>query len=121
MAKVKETTRKRQVDLPNGGRGRKRIPGKTRLSAKNQITIPVSVVRKAGLKTGEALVVEVDDAGRILVTPDNEVNSILEFAGCLTGVYPPNYLEDLRAGDRERERRLGFPMGDEDEQAPHAS
>ena len=105
MSQVKQTTRKR---IPNGGRGRKRVPGLTRLSAKNQITIPIDVVRKAKLAPGDELLVNVDDAGRIVVEGAKTRSVIDEVAGCLTGVFEPNYMEDLREGDRQREIALGL-------------
>jgi AbrB family looped-hinge helix DNA binding protein len=90
----------------------------TRLSAKNQITIPVAVIRKAGLQPGDDLIVEVDEKGRIVVQSEAAVDPVTACAGALTGVYGPNYLEELRAGDLEREIELGLirPEDLEDEQ-----
>jgi bifunctional DNA-binding transcriptional regulator/antitoxin component of YhaV-PrlF toxin-antitoxin module len=42
--------------------------GHTRLSAKNQATIPVAALRQAGLKPGDALRVEAAGAGRIVLS-----------------------------------------------------
>ncbi len=80
----------------------------TRLSSKNQVTLPVDTVRKAGLKPGDQLSVSLDDEGRIVLSSVRPKSVIEEVAGCLTGVYGPNYLEELRAGDLEREIRLGL-------------
>lgn len=64
----------------------------TRLSAKNQITIPVEILRKAGFKVGDTINCTVDDEGRVLLT--HPENPMLRFAGIATGVYD-NF--DLRA------------------------
>ena len=42
--------------------------GRTRISAKNQATIPVAALRRAGLKPGDELRVEAAGAGRIILT-----------------------------------------------------
>ncbi|MGH7735052.1 MAG: AbrB/MazE/SpoVT family DNA-binding domain-containing protein, partial [Gemmatimonadales bacterium] len=45
-----------------------RRKGFTRLSSKRQITLPLAVVERAGIRTGEELAVEVDDQGRVIVS-----------------------------------------------------
>lgn len=74
--------------------------GFTRLSSKRQITIPLHVVQQTGLDPGDELQVDVDQAGRIVVTRaiDREarLRAIEETAGSLTGVYEPGYLDRLR-------------------------
>lgn len=72
----------------------KRRRGRTRLSAKNQATIPVEALRKAGLKPGDELRVEAAGAGRIVLIRDDDI--IERYAGALPDVYPERYLEDLR-------------------------
>jgi len=47
---------------------RERRPGRTRLSAKNQVTIPVADLRRAGLKPGDELQIEAAGPGRIVLT-----------------------------------------------------
>lgn len=86
----------------------------TRLSAKNQITLPVETVRKAGLVPGVELTVDVDSKGRIIVTELVTGDWIDEVAGGLTGVYGPNALEEQRRGDREREIALGLIVEDDE-------
>jgi len=66
--------------------------GMPKLSRKNQITIPVDVLRKAGLKSGDELRVRATGRGRIEVASGKGVVS--EFAGALA--YPAGYLDDLR-------------------------
>lgn len=46
----------------------KRRRGFTHLSPKRQITLPISVVERAGLTIGEELAVEVDGGGRVIVS-----------------------------------------------------
>ncbi len=74
---------------------RKRRAGVARISAKNQTTIPVGALRKAGLKPGDELRVEVAGAGQILLTSWDAV--VKRHAGALTGMYPKGYLKKLRA------------------------
>lgn len=74
---------------------RPRRRGYTRLSAKNQATIPVDALRKAGLKTGDELRVEAAGAGRIVL---KRIDSPIErYAGIFTGLYPKSYLKKLRS------------------------
>ncbi|HEV2122226.1 MAG TPA: AbrB/MazE/SpoVT family DNA-binding domain-containing protein [Chloroflexota bacterium] len=68
--------------------------GRTRISRKHQATIPVEALRRAGLKPGDELVVEAAGAGRILLVRADDV--LRRHAGSLTGVYPEDYLEQLR-------------------------
>jgi bifunctional DNA-binding transcriptional regulator/antitoxin component of YhaV-PrlF toxin-antitoxin module len=65
------------------------------ISRKNQITIPVEELRKAGLGPGDDLRVIAAGPGRLqLVKADDLVE---QFAGALDReVYPAGYLEDLR-------------------------
>lgn len=73
-------------------KGRRR--GRTRLSRKNQATIPVEALRSAGLKPGDELCVESAGAGRIVLM--RAENVMERFAGSLPGVYPEGYLRELR-------------------------
>lgn len=74
-------------------KGRRRR-GRTRISAKHQVTIPVDALTGAGLKIGDRLRAEVRGPGQITLV--REEDPIERFAGALTGVYPDGYLEDLR-------------------------
>jgi len=68
--------------------------GRTRISGKHQVTIPVEALARAGLKVGDRLRADVSGPGKItLVREDNPID---QFAGALTGVYPEGYLDDLR-------------------------
>jgi len=67
----------------------------SRLSSKHQVTIPVRVLREAGLAAGDEVVIRASAPGRIeLERADDLVD---RYAGCLpAGTYPPGYLEQLR-------------------------
>jgi bifunctional DNA-binding transcriptional regulator/antitoxin component of YhaV-PrlF toxin-antitoxin module len=68
--------------------------GYTRVSAKNQVTIPQDALIRAGLHVGDRLRAEARRPGElILVREDDPID---RFAGALTGAYAPNYLDDLR-------------------------
>lgn len=73
---------------------RSRRRGQTRLSAKNQATIPVTALRRAGLKPGDELRVEAAGNGRIVLTRVQE--PLASYAGRLTGIYPKGALQKLR-------------------------
>jgi bifunctional DNA-binding transcriptional regulator/antitoxin component of YhaV-PrlF toxin-antitoxin module len=66
--------------------------GTTRISAKNQVTLPVEALRKAGLKPGTLLRVEVERSGRLLLARHED--PVLRYAGILR--YPKGYLRKLR-------------------------
>ena len=74
--------------------------GFTRLSGKRQVTIPLRALEQTGLGPGDELRVDVDRAGRILLTPAGAVadrtHAIEQTAGRLAGVYEPGTLERLR-------------------------
>ena len=63
-----------------------------KLSSKNQVTIPVRVLREAGLEAGDVLTVRTLGPGRVELGRHRDV--IDEFAGKLS--YPPGYLDELR-------------------------
>lgn len=68
--------------------------GTSRISAKNQITIPTDALRAAGLKAGERIVAHADGPGRVIL--EREADVLEEFAGALRGVYGPDELDNLR-------------------------
>ena len=73
---------------------KQRRRGHTRISRKNQATLPTEALRQAGLKPGDELVVEAAGAGRIVLV--RAVDLIEKHAGKAPGVYPPGYLNQLR-------------------------
>lgn len=78
----------------------KRKRGYTRLSRKNQVTIPIAVVEGLGLEPGDELRVESQDGGIVLRPADDlaerRAQAITRWSGSLTGSYEPGYLERLR-------------------------
>lgn len=68
--------------------------GRTRISAKNQATLPVDVLRRAGLGPGDEVRVEAAGPGRIVLVRADDL--IARHAGSLTGLYPKGYLAKLR-------------------------
>lgn len=57
--------------------------GYTRVSRKNQVTIPVDPMRKAGIQPGDELKAEAEGNGRITLTKKPDRNFAL--AGCADG------------------------------------
>lgn len=66
----------------------------TRLTRKNQVTVPVAVLREVGIDPGDELVVRAAGPGRFEVERREDV--VERFAGIFSGVYPPGYLDELR-------------------------
>lgn len=68
--------------------------GVTRLSSKNQATIPVAVLRESGVRPGDALRVEASAPGEIKLV--RLPGRIERYAGTLPGTYPKGFLKKLR-------------------------
>jgi AbrB family looped-hinge helix DNA binding protein len=67
------------------------------ISRKNQITVPVEVMRAAGLQPGDDVRVESVGPGRIELIKTDAL--IERYAGSLgDDVYPPGYLDEVREG-----------------------
>ena len=81
------------------------------LSAKHQLTVPVDIVRKLGLRPGDKLAAElVDDHLALLPQPDSWARSVL---GSARGVYGTKeeideYLAEERDSPERREWREDF-------------
>lgn len=71
-----------------------------KISAKNQVTIPVAALVEAGLRAGDQVVVEVLEVGELRIR--RGYPTFESAFGALTGTYPSGYLEQL---DDEDERR----------------
>ena len=71
-----------------------------RISAKNQVTIPVAALDEAGLQAGDEVFVEAIENGELRVR--RNARSFAEAFGALTGVYPSDYLAKLDAEDAQR-------------------
>lgn len=72
-----------------------RVRGASRISSKNQVTIPVDALRDAGLQPGERVTAVADGPGRVVLERQHDL--IAEFAGSLTGIYATNEIEQLRS------------------------
>jgi bifunctional DNA-binding transcriptional regulator/antitoxin component of YhaV-PrlF toxin-antitoxin module len=83
MREVKQTSR----------RGRPRRD-RTRISSKNQVTLPLDALAAAGLGHGDTLRVAAVGPGKLVLT--READPVTSYAGRLTGVYGPGYLDVLR-------------------------
>ncbi len=71
----------------------------TRVSSKNQITLPVGVLRATGLRSGDEVDVRPQGAGAIIVAMRG--GRIRAHAGIADGIYRDNELNELR-GEWER-------------------
>ena len=67
----------------------------SRLSSKNQVTIPSAALRDAGLAPGDELRIRVSGPGRLELERVQDL--VARWAGSLPpGTYPNRYLEKLR-------------------------
>jgi AbrB family looped-hinge helix DNA binding protein len=71
-----------------------------KISAKNQVTIPVAALEEAGLHAGDQVVVEALEEGELRVRR-GELSFERAF-GALTGVYPADYLDRLDQEEADR-------------------
>jgi AbrB family looped-hinge helix DNA binding protein len=71
-----------------------------KISAKNQVTIPVAALEEAGLHAGDQVVVETLEEGELRIRR-GELSFERAF-GVLTGTDPIGYLEQLDREDAER-------------------
>lgn len=70
-----------------------------RLRAKNQLTLPESVVAELGAEVGDRFSVTVQD-GAIRLEPIRK-----SYAGSLKGLWPPDWMDELREERDGWERR----------------
>jgi AbrB family looped-hinge helix DNA binding protein len=71
-----------------------------RISAKNQITIPVAALEEVGLRAGEQVTVEPAGDGELRLRRASL--GFEDALGALTGTYPADYLDQLDAEDEQR-------------------
>ncbi len=66
-----------------------------KISSKNQVTLPVRVLREAGLASGDQLVIRASGSGRVEIERAEDL--VDRFAGSLPAhTYPVGYLDELR-------------------------
>ncbi len=68
--------------------------GYTRVSAKNQVTIPQEALVRAGLKVGDRLRAKAGRPGELILV--REEDPVDRFAGALTGAFAPDQVDELR-------------------------
>jgi AbrB family looped-hinge helix DNA binding protein len=66
----------------------------SRVSSKNQVTLPVEVMRRAGLRPGDDVVARVSDDGEIILSPRG--SRIRSHAGIVSGLYAAGEIDRLR-------------------------
>lgn len=71
-----------------------RRKGFTRVSRKNQVTLPVDALAIAGVGPGDSLMVEAKTSGEIILR--REEDPLERYFGSMTGMFPADYLHDLR-------------------------
>ncbi len=70
------------VEVKNPEKGSGRARGRSRVSSKHQITIPIAAFSEAGLREGDVVQVRAQGRGRVLIA---RVDDLLdEYAGCLS-------------------------------------
>jgi len=74
--------------------------GIPRISTKNQVTLPVTALTEAGLRSGDRVVIESVGDGELRVR--RAAVAFDSAFGALTGVYPEGYLDRLDAEDLDR-------------------
>lgn len=72
----------------------KRVRGTTRVSRKNQVTLPVAALSAAHVSPGDELTVRAKGDGRILL--ERSVDQLDELAGAIPGLSAATDLETLR-------------------------
>lgn len=66
----------------------------SRVSSKNQITLPVEVMKRAGVRPGDDVVARVSDEGEIVLATRG--SRVRRHAGIVNGLYEPGELDRLR-------------------------
>lgn len=74
------------------------VKAMSRISSKHQITLPVESLERAGLRPGDEVAIHAEGPDRIVVTRTSADPA--QALGVFDGLYGPDYLERLRAGER---------------------
>lgn len=68
-----------------------------KISSKNQVTIPVESLKRAGLRAGDVVAVEAEGEDRIVIR--RATGDPAGALGVFDGLYEPGYLDRLRSED----------------------
>ena len=71
-----------------------------RISSKHQVTLPVETLDRAGLAAGDEVAIEAEGPDRIVIR--RAMRDPERALGIFDGLYQPDYLQRLRAGERAR-------------------
>ena len=93
VAKVK--AKKKIPTATSAVKTRKGRTTTTRLSSKNQVTLPVEIIRKAGFKVGQSINCRVTEDGKIELSPPE--NPIMGLIGAGKGIFDDFDLDKERA------------------------
>lgn len=66
----------------------------SRVSSKNQITLPVDVMKRAGVRAGDDVIPRVSDSGEIVL--GTRGSRVRRHAGIVSGLYEPGEIDRLR-------------------------
>ncbi len=91
---IKSTRKLVVVKKPAQRKGR---TSTSRLSSKNQLTVPVDILRSVGLKAGDEVEFVVSSTGFIQIEIVGSSNSVLDLVGAFPGVFDTFDQEKERA------------------------
>ena len=94
--KVKKSA-KRPVPKPKVPAQRAGRTSTSRLSSKNQLTVPVDILRRVGLAAGDEVEFVVNNAGFIQIQVMGDANPVLNLVGAFPGVFDEFDQENERA------------------------
>ena len=94
--KVKKSA-KRPVPKPKVPAQRAGRTSTSRLSSKNQLTVPVDILRRVGLEAGDEVEFVVNDAGFIQIQVMADAHPVLNLVGAFPGVFDEFDQEKERA------------------------
>ena len=87
-----KSVKKIKVPLKRAGR-----TSTSRLSSKNQLTVPVDILRRVGLEVGDEVEFVVNDAGFIQIQVEGHANPVLNLVGAFPGIFDEFDQEKERA------------------------
>ena len=88
---------KRPVPKPKQPAQRAGRTSTSRLSSKNQLTVPVDILRRVGLEAGDEVEFVVNDAGFIQIQVMGDSNPVLNLVGAFPGIFDEFDQEKERA------------------------